>query len=98
VVHGLDGQEERLRAGARPRVGEPWGDESDDRWGRLYPSGEVVPSLPGAWPEFYARVAACLEGRCEPPVDTGSVLATMRVLDAARESARRGEVVQPAQR
>jgi predicted dehydrogenase len=98
VVHGLDGQEERLRAGARPRVGEPWGDESDESWGRLYPSGEVVPSLPGAWPEFYARVAACLEGRCEPPVDTGSVLATMRVLDAARESARRGEVVQPVER
>jgi scyllo-inositol 2-dehydrogenase (NADP+) len=93
VVHGMDSQEERLRAGARPRPGEPWGEESPDRWGLLMPSGQRVPTIPGAWPEFYARVAACLAGRCEPPVDTDSVVTTMRVLDAARESVGRRAVV-----
>ncbi len=98
VVHGLDSQEGRLRAGMRPQAGEPWGDEDPESWGRLYPSGDAVPSIPGAWPEFYSRVAACLDGRCEPPVDTDSVLTTMRVLDAARESARRGEVLRLGRR
>jgi predicted dehydrogenase len=91
VVEHLDSQEQRLAAGERPGPG--WGLEPDHHWGRLYPSGEVVPTLPGAWPEFYARVAASMRGEAPPPVESSSVLATMQVLDAARASARQGQVV-----
>jgi scyllo-inositol 2-dehydrogenase (NADP+) len=93
VIDGLDSQEERLRAGQRPSADEPWGEEPVERWGRLWPSGEAVEAVPGAWPEFYARVAACLEGRCEPPVEPEGVLDAVAVLDAARESSRRGRVI-----
>jgi len=93
VVHGLDGQEEALRGGSRPGPG--WGAEPPERWGRLYPDDEVVPTLPGAWPEFYARVAACLHGEAPPPVEPSSVLDTLQVLDAARASATTGAVVTP---
>ena len=92
VVAGLDSQEARLRTGERPGPG--WGAEPPERWGRLLPSGEVVPSLPGAWPEYYSGVAACLRGRGHPPVDLDGVLSAVAVLDAARESARTGHVVQ----
>jgi predicted dehydrogenase len=93
VIEGLDSQEERLRAGHRPSPGEPWGKEPVERWGRLEPSGEPVEPVPGAWPEFYARVAACLDGRCEPPVEVEGVLDAIAVLDAARESSRRRQVI-----
>ena len=93
VVHGLDGQEDALRRGATPGPG--WGAEPPERWGRLYPDDEVVPSLPGAWPEYYARVAACLHGEAPPPVEPAGVVDALRVLDAARASAATGSVVSP---
>lgn len=93
VVEGLDSQEERLRAGERPSPGRAWGEEPVDRWGRLEPSGRAVEPIPGAWPEFYARVAACLDERGEPPVEPESVLDAVAVLDAARESSSRGLVI-----
>lgn len=93
VVDGLDSQEEWLRSGRRPTPGEPWGNEPVERWGRLEPSGEAVEPVPGAWPEFYSRVAACLDGRCEPPVEPDGVLDAIAVLDAARESSSRGWVI-----
>jgi predicted dehydrogenase len=91
VVSHLDSQEQRLQAGDRPGPG--WGLEPENHWGRLCPSGEVVPTLPGAWPEFYRAVSACLRGQGLPPVEPASVLATMRVLDAARASASSGQVM-----
>jgi predicted dehydrogenase len=91
VIDGLDSQEERLQAGERP--GPTWGEEPSDRWGRLLPSGDTVRTLPGAWPEYYRRVVASLRGDGPPPVDLDGVIQALRVLDAARESARLGAVV-----
>jgi predicted dehydrogenase len=91
VVEHPDSQEDRLASGERPGPG--WGLEPQHHWGRVYPGGEVVPTLPGAWPQFYALVAASLRGEAPPPVDPSSVLAALQVLDAARASARSGAVV-----
>lgn len=91
VVAGLDSQESRLRAGERPAPG--WGEEPPERWGRLLPSGNVIPSLPGAWPDYYSAVERSLRGLGHPPVDLDGVLSSIAVLDAARESASRGSVV-----
>ena len=91
VIDGLDSQEDRLQAGDRP--GPAWGEEPEQTWGRLFPSGERVPTLPGAWPEYYRMVAASLRGDGPPPVDLDGVIEAHRVLDAARASARLGAVV-----
>jgi scyllo-inositol 2-dehydrogenase (NADP+) len=91
VVDGLDSQESRLRAGERPGPG--WGEEPPEHWGRLLPSGEVIPSLPGAWPDYYRAVERSLRGAGHPPVEIDGVLSAIAVLDAARESASRGCVV-----
>jgi predicted dehydrogenase len=59
-------------------------------------SGEesaIVPTVPGAWQEFYPAFARAVRGIGEVPVDVADAVVTARVLDAARESGRRGELV-----
>jgi scyllo-inositol 2-dehydrogenase (NADP+) len=96
VVDGLDGQEDALRAGGDPAA-PGWGRESLARWGRLVTGDEsrAVPRGPGAYPQFYKQVrdALCLAGPV--PVDPADAVMTLRVLDAARRSAQRGDVVKP---
>jgi predicted dehydrogenase len=93
--HGLDVQEEALRAGDRP--GTPaWGREPEESWGRLA-SGDQVRSIetePGAYPEFYTGLAEALRTGGPPPVDPNDGVAGLEVLEAARESSRSGAVVE----
>ncbi len=96
VVDGLDGQEEALRAGGDPAAAG-WGQESPQRWGRVV-AGEderAVARGPGAYPEFYRRVRDALRLTGPAPVNPSDAVATLRVLDAARRSAARSEVVRP---
>src|SRR3954470_655378 len=97
VVNALmDGQEEALLAGHTPAsLGERWGAEPEDRWGRIHRGAvvEPVPTLPGAWNAFYPAFAAAVRGRGPVPVDPWDAVATASVLDAARRSAATGEVV-----
>ena len=95
VVQELDGQEDALRAGARPDEVPDWGSEPESRWGRLV-SGEEstpVPSERGDWPRFYALLVRALRDGDPPPVDPRDAVATLRVIEAARRSAERREVV-----
>jgi predicted dehydrogenase len=89
VVDEVDGQEDALRAGRRPRPGEAWGVEPRERWGRLVRGDEqeAVPSEPGAWPEFYAAVERWLRDGGPPPVDPEDAVRTLEVIEAARRSA-----------
>ena len=88
--HGLDVQEDALRAGRSPT--EPgWGEEPEEHWGRLGVDGELreVPTVPGSYGSFYAEVARSLHESTPPPVDPGDAVAVLEVLEAARaESAR----------
>jgi predicted dehydrogenase len=88
--HGLDGQEDALRAGRSPT--EPgWGEEPREQWGRLGVDGELreVPTVPGSYGSFYAEVARSLHESTPPPVDPSDAVAVLEVLEAARaESAR----------
>jgi predicted dehydrogenase len=92
--HGLDVQEEALREGRSPN--EPgWGEEPEDRWGRLG-AGEVlrdVPTEPGSYGAFYEAVAASLRGGAPPPVDPADAVEVLEVLEAARRSSLEGKVV-----
>ena len=95
IASHLDSQEEQLRAGVRPDARPDWGTEARSRWGRLLIGDESapVPSERGAWPDFYATLRAALQDGGAPPVDPHDAMATLRVLESARRSARERVVV-----
>ena len=99
VIADVDGQEAQLRSGASPAsAGERWGAEPPERWGSLRRGdvAEPVPSVRGAWNLFYPAFAAAVRGTQPVPVDPWDAVATAAVLDAARTSARTGQVISPA--
>ncbi|MGY2402867.1 Gfo/Idh/MocA family protein [Pseudomonas sp. SDO5271_S396] len=97
TVDGLDGQEEALMAGKSPKTeGEHWGAEEHRRWG-WFEQGEErerVPSEKGCWTQFYRQLQSAVHGQGPLPVDAADALQTTRVLDAARLSAQRGQVIE----
>lgn len=95
LVSGLDPQEAALRAGARPDKVDRWGVPEEWEYGRLI-AGEQsvpVPPVPGDWPRFYASLRDALRSGGPPPVDPQDAVATLRVLEAARRSAREHRIV-----
>ncbi|WP_370412989.1 Gfo/Idh/MocA family oxidoreductase [Streptomyces fradiae] len=100
VKYGLDPQEAALREGLRPEPGKAWGVEPEELWGRLGAGespltggGTPVETLPGAYPAYYAAVAAALRGAGENPVTAHEAAAALDVLEAAKKSAREGVAV-----
>jgi predicted dehydrogenase len=93
VKHGLDVQEEALRAGRR--LGPGWGEEPPSRWGLVGAGDDLTPvrTEAGAWPAFYAGVAAALRGEAPPPVDPRDAVAGLEIIAAAQRSAATGETV-----
>jgi scyllo-inositol 2-dehydrogenase (NADP+) len=91
IKHGLDIQEEALRAGASP-TDASFGEEPRERWGWLVTNGEVeeVPTAQGSYGSFYAGVAASLRESVPPPVDPRDAVAVLEVLDTARAKAAEG--------
>ena len=105
VKHGLDVQEGALRTPrpGDPRPGDPgWGEEPAERWGvlgaldadeALAADARRVPTERGAWPAFYAGVAAALRDGAPSPVPVAEAIAALDVLEAARRSAAERRVV-----
>jgi predicted dehydrogenase len=96
IVNPIDGQEPVLKSGKSPAdLGDRWGIESEDVWGRLYQgaTSEPVPTERGRWDAFYSAFAIAVRGDARVPVDPSDAVRTMTVLDAARRSARSGEAV-----
>ena len=98
VKHGMDLQEQALRAGGRP--GDPgWGSEPPDRHGTL--TGEVaglelrgrLESVPGDYGAFYAAMAAAIRGDGQVPVPAAEARDVVMVIELALASAREGRVV-----
>jgi predicted dehydrogenase len=88
-----DSQEPEL-AGGRDASAPDWGVRAPGTEALLRtftdenePMDERVTLEPGAWPAFYAQVALAIRGEAPDPVSVTDVIETMRVLDAARESA-----------
>lgn len=98
VTHGMDSQEAALRAGGRPDTDPDWGAVPAALWGRLgTPERAVpVPTVAGAYQEFYALLRDALRTGSAVPVPIEEAMATVAVLDAARVSARTGAATAPA--
>lgn len=95
-VEGLDCQEDASLAGLTPRSeGERWGEEAPKQWGWLEQGKhrQQVRSERGCWPQFYQQLQAALVGSAANPVNPDDAVASAKVLDAARLSAREGRVV-----
>jgi predicted dehydrogenase len=100
VKYGLDPQEAALREGGRPDTGAAWGEEPESLWGRigsgespLTGGGTPVPTLPGAYPEYYAAISRALHEGTPNPVTAYEAAAALDVLEAARRSASEGVAV-----
>ncbi len=91
VKHGLDVQEDALRAGGRPDEAG-WGEEPRDAWGVLGAADDwrSVPTDAGAYTRFYEGVEAALRTGAPAPVDPDDAAATLEVIDAARSVTPRG--------
>ena len=76
-------------------LGEEWGVEPPERWGRLHrgDAGEPAPTERGRWDTFYPTFARAVRGLGPVPVDPRDAVATATVLDAARRSATSGQLV-----
>jgi predicted dehydrogenase len=95
---GLDPQEHALTTGMRPG-NAGWGLEPPERWGRMLTdvSGiridTPIDTLPGAYEEFYILLRDALLSGGRPPVDPAGVLTTLRVIEAAQQSAQSGTAI-----
>ena len=84
---GLDVQEETLRQDKLP-VGNEWGLEPEDRWGKLF-SDEytgIIKSELGNYAHFYQNIYDAVAKGAELHVKPEEVLATTRVIDLAFKS------------
>ena len=103
VKHGLDTQEDALKAGARPRHGMQGLSDLfgiDPRVGTLTtaPSGTPVPqpwpTLRGDYLAYYAAVRDALQGQGPNPVPAHEALRVMTLIEAGLQSAREGREVE----
>jgi predicted dehydrogenase len=95
VVHGMDGQEEALRAGRTPAGSPDWGQPPPDAYGTVGTpdAAPLVPTEPGAYQEFYAAVARAVRGAGPPPVALADAITGLEIIEAAMRSARDGTTV-----
>jgi scyllo-inositol 2-dehydrogenase (NADP+) len=100
LKHGLDPQEDALRAGGRPGAVE-WGEEPEERHGTLVTAtaeGELararVPTVPGCYPAYYEAVARAVREGAPPPVTAAEGRLVLEVIEAATLSSRERRVVE----
>lgn len=94
VKEGKDIQEKRLLAGETVVPGE-MGVEPPEAWGRIFRGSETeaVETVTGDWSAFYRQFVAHLAEGGPNPVSGEQAYEVLKVLDAARESARVGAVM-----
>ncbi|MCU1566330.1 MAG: oxidoreductase [Pseudarthrobacter sp.] len=79
---GLDHQEPALAAGMSP-LDPSYGVEPQDAWGVLGIDGATtsVPAETGAYPRFYAELAAALRGEGALPVNPAESIEVLRIIE-----------------
>ena len=98
VKHGMDRQEDDLKAGKNP-LSEDWGMEDEENWGVLTTisgedvTSEVIPSEKGDYSQFYLGVYGALRENQVLPVDPEDALQVIKIIEACKESAESGRVI-----
>ncbi|WP_252189231.1 oxidoreductase [Rossellomorea vietnamensis] len=98
VKHGMDRQEDDLKAGKNP-VSEEWGIEDEENWGVLTTisgeevTSEVIPSEKGDYTQFYLGVYGAVRENQPLPVDPEEALNVITIIEACKESAASGRVI-----
>ena len=94
MKHGLDVQEEQLKAGLRPGDAG-YGEEPEARWGSIVGPAvnEVVRTAAGTYEQFYAGVARAVREGAAQPVPVADVVAGLEVIEAAYLSQENRRVV-----
>ena len=90
VKHGLDTQEEALRAGAGPLDPGFGADPLHGVFTSPDSTREPVPTLPARWLTFYEQVGAAIRGEAPVPVDPADARTGLAVIEIARRSALEG--------
>ncbi len=89
LKYGMDSQEEALKAGVRP--GQPgFGDDASASYGQLTAADgarRTIPTLRGAYQEYYAGIAAHLRYGAPIPVNAADSRDGLIVIEAATRSA-----------
>jgi predicted dehydrogenase len=100
IKHGVDPQEDALKAGVLPNGAEHWGEEPEEQWGKLRISDangqltdSAVPTLAGNYGLFYQNIYEHLREGKRLLTDAINVLSVIRVIEAAYQSARDQAVV-----
>ena len=98
VKHGVDPQEDALRAGQKPGGSSDWGvDALPGQGWRAQPDGslrnEPVPNARGDYTRYYAQVRDAIRGQGKPPVTTEEAVQLMQWLDLGRQSAAEGRAL-----
>lgn len=97
VCVSSDVQAQWIFAGRRPAHDlTGWGYEPTEHWGTLSTEEgkQCVPSEQGCYHAYYEDFAHALRTGDQPPVTAEEAIATLVVLDAARQSAEEGRTVQ----
>jgi scyllo-inositol 2-dehydrogenase (NADP+) len=98
VKHGVDPQEDALRAGDTPGCAG-WGEEPENRWGILTrasaegTAAERVRTLPGDYRVYYGNVRDAIRGTARLAVTPGQATSVIRLLELAIESSREGRTL-----
>jgi scyllo-inositol 2-dehydrogenase (NADP+) len=94
VKHGVDPQEDSLKAGRRPG-NAGWGEDDAAQWGTLHDgtTATKIRTEAGAYETFYAGVARALIEGSGPPVSPAEAVQSLAVIEAALQSAASREVV-----
>jgi scyllo-inositol 2-dehydrogenase (NADP+) len=95
VKYGLDPQEPWLRDGGKPSDAG-YGMEDATIHGVLTPGdgeGDTIASERGDYRAFYSGLARAIAGEGPVPVDPADAVAGLRLIEAARESAREGRTM-----
>lgn len=93
--YGFDPQEDALRSKKSPSAAD-WGKEIDEMHGILSVDKDgiiqerIEDTMRGQWPTFYAQVRDAITNGAAPPVEPSEVASLIRVLEAAKESAKTG--------
>ncbi|MDR6227572.1 oxidoreductase [Desmospora profundinema] len=97
IKWGLDGQEEDLKKGRRPK--DPgWGEEDPHFYATLVVEdgrriSERVPTLRGSYESYYEGVRNAIRGHAPVPVTADEATQVIRVIERAVESAALGRTV-----